>query len=417
MDKIQSNTGYNLLSSQNGEIKQNTFKQVPYPAQSVPQKTLRDEFVSQHKKNGLFERLYNGIKNLTHLGTGSKKAQAAIDKAEKGEISEEQARATITKYRNSQANSAQILGDAASIGASMGTFFGVRTLLKKLSARNAVNNNSVLKDIFGESGNLANKMADGLKSNKKLAIISAITAAFMGGFVKDTLLRINGIGSKEFKTDKKDFNNLATEYDRSAYKFEKKHNKRMRRNSHFRNFVSGAINGLMMPVTMVGGAIVGVPLYLAGNSLNRYFIGNNNESNKSFNSYFENLSNDGVAHAALAVGMAVPLVKKGKWSNVFDKNLEKAVAKLKDAALKPAFEENRTAYNELNDLLMNSREVENIIWSSESIEKQIKKLTDENIFAVKFKQISNDGSALCKALKEDCPPSRTFEEAKKNKRW
>ena len=34
---------------------------------TVPQKTLQDEFVSQHRKNGLIERLFNGIKNLTGL--------------------------------------------------------------------------------------------------------------------------------------------------------------------------------------------------------------------------------------------------------------------------------------------------------------------------------------------------------------
>ncbi|MCM1072532.1 MAG: hypothetical protein NC334_01860, partial [Bacteroides sp.] len=47
-----------------------------------PPRTAPDEFVYQHKKNGLVERLYNGIKNLTGLGVGSKKVKADLAKLE-----------------------------------------------------------------------------------------------------------------------------------------------------------------------------------------------------------------------------------------------------------------------------------------------------------------------------------------------
>ena len=69
----------NYFNSVPQEIKTQPFANAYPYATSMPQeKTLKDEFVSQHKKNGLVERLYNGIKNLTGLGTGSKKVKQAI---------------------------------------------------------------------------------------------------------------------------------------------------------------------------------------------------------------------------------------------------------------------------------------------------------------------------------------------------
>ena len=46
-----------------------------------------------------------------------------------------------------------------------------------------------------------------------------------------------------------------------------------------------------------------------------------------------------------------------------------------------------------------------------SIEDKILALTKENLFAVKMRQISNDGTKLTNALRENCPPSRTLEGA------
>ena len=47
--------------------------------QTQPEYTLTDVFKHEHKKNGLVERAYNGVKNLTGLGTGSKKVKAVIE--------------------------------------------------------------------------------------------------------------------------------------------------------------------------------------------------------------------------------------------------------------------------------------------------------------------------------------------------
>ena len=117
--------------------------------QTQPEYTLTDVFKYEHKKNGLVERAYNGVKNLTGLGTGSKKVKAVIAKAEKGEISEEEAQKTIDKYRKSQANSAQAFGDVLSIGSSGMTFFALRNYLKKLGAEAVVNKENQKLFLFG----------------------------------------------------------------------------------------------------------------------------------------------------------------------------------------------------------------------------------------------------------------------------
>lgn len=417
MPEVNSNYVY----PQQNYYQPNTFM----PAQtrvSMPELSIKDEFVKQHKKNGLFERLYNGIKNLTGLGAGSKKTKTLVEKAENGEISEEEARAGIDKYRKSQVNGAQAFGDLMSVGAAGLTFFKVRNALKMVSAEMQINSkfynmlaNQVNKVGKKHGKNFMGKLGESIlksgQSNAKMVGVATIAAALVGGFVKKWTLKFNRIGSDEFKYNKKDFNGAKTPYDKAQYKLEKKIKKRERRRTNFRNFLSGAINGLMLPISLLGGAFVGIPLYVAGNSLNRYFVANREEKNKSFKGYIENLKSDGITHAALAAAIAAPMIKKVNFANTFDKNLKKVVENLKDANLKPSGFEGKTTYQELDDILMNSKNIKNII-NKGSMEEQIQNLTNENIFAVKFIQIGHSGG-LAEALKENCPATRTLEEAQK----
>lgn len=372
----------------------------------------KDEFVIQHKKNGLFERLYNGIKNLTGLGVGSKKVQAELAKVKSGEITEEQARETVANYRKSQVNGAQSFGDLASIGASGLTFFFIRNKLKMLSAEMQLNHKyyETIAQGVGEAakssgkggwGKLAEQILKSGQSNKKMIGIATLAAAFAGGYAKALVMKLNSIGSKE--VDKKDFNGAKTPYDKAAYKYEKK----LAKKEHSRNFLSGMINGLMMPLTVIGGGLVGIPAFLLGNSLNRYFVANKTEKDKSFKGYVENLKNDSVTHAALAAAAAVPMIKKARYTAVFDKNLKAATDKLMDAALKKSEFEGKTTYQELEEILLDSPNIKNIIKDnfSVSVEERITQLTNENIFAVKFLQIGEHGE-LAEALRESCPRTR-----------
>lgn len=382
--------------------------------QTQPEYTLTDVFKYEHKKNGLVERAYNGVKNLTGLGTGSKKVKAVIAKAEKGEISEEEAQKTIDKYRKSQANSAQAVTDILSVGAAGLTYYKYRNHLKQAAAGAKINENIVKESKSNFSRTFSEFFSDKkclelAKNNGKLIGYAALGAMAAGAMVKMISSKINRIGSKEFKLDKKDYNNLRTEADKAQYKLDKKALKKARRKANFKNFIGGAVNGLMMPVSILGGGIAGVPLYLAGNSLNRYFVSNSEEKNKTFNGYVENLKNDGVTHVLTAAAMAVPMFKKASFTKVFDQNLAKAVDRLKDVTLRPSEFKGVSTYQELDNILMNSKSVQEIVDNSDlPIEEKVKKLSEENIFAVKFKQIANDKSDLTQALKEDCPPTRCF---------
>ena len=387
-------------------------EQVKYDRANRSPLSAQDEFIYQHKKNGLIERLYNGIKNLTGLGIGSKKVKAELAKVESGEITEEEAKQTIDKYRKSQVNSSQGFGDLVSIGASGITFFAIRNKLKMLSAEMQINKKyyddmaKMVGEISKESGKgfwgrLGESIIKSGQSNAKMVAVATVAAAFAGGLSKWGILKLNRIGSKE--VDKKDFNGAKDRYDKAAYKYEKKLNKKERPN----NFLSGMINGLMMPVTLIGGGIVGIPAYFAGNSLNRYFVANKTEKDKSFKGYVENLKSDAITHAAFAAAAAVPMVKKVRWTSVYDKNLKSATEKLVNATLQKSEFEGQTTYQELTEILLGAKNIQEIFENKAnlSMEERITRLTEENIFAVKFLQIGKTGE-WAEALRENCPRTR-----------
>lgn len=403
----------NVYSQQMMPMSKDMLKeQVKYDRANRPPLSAQDEFVRQHKKNGLVERLYNGIKNLTGLGVGSKKVKAELAKVEAGEITDEEAKQTIDKYRKSQVNSAQGFGDLMSIGASGITFFAIRNKLKMLSAEMQLNKkfyDEMAKGVGelakenGKSfwGRIGESIIKSGQSTSKMVAVATVAATLAGGLSKWGVLKLNRIGSKE--VDKKDFNGAKDRYDKYAYKYEKKLNKKERPN----NFLSGMINGLMMPITLIGGGIVGIPAYLAGNSLNRYFVANRTDKDKSLNGYVENLKSDGITHAVFAAAAAVPMAKKVRWTSVYDKNLKSATEKLLNATLKKSEFEGQTTYQELTDLLLQTDSIKKILENAEHlpIEERITKLTEENIFAVKFLQIGKTGE-WAEALRENCPRTR-----------
>ena len=392
---------------------------VSKPIATAPKiQTLSDTFVKEKKKNGLIERLYNGIKNLTGLGIGSKKVETEIAKAESGEIDKSLAEQKMKDFRRSQETSAQVVGDIASVGASAATFFTINKYSKYAKAAIDINMNNIksLSEFADIPEKIIKKVIPFLQSNKKLLAVGVGAAALVGGITKWALLKLNRIGSQEYKVKKEDFSanpkNLTNE-EKIAYKSEKKEKKSARRGANFRNFVSGAINGLMSPLMVLGGWIA-APAYIIGNSLNRYFVASKTDkSEKNFSNYIKNLKDDAVLHAAIATTAGIAMVKKGNFIKTFDKNMEVTVNKLKDAALKKPTYSTKTTYTELEELLLGSKNIDNILNSNLPNAEKIEALTKENIFAVKFKQISlsKDSDSLTRALREECPPTRTLEEA------
>ncbi len=408
--------------SNDNKVKQN-YTTTPNNA-----KDLRDEFVLQHKKNGLFERLYNKFKNITNFGLGSKKVEAQIAEFESGKADKESVKKTISDYRVSQENSAQAFGDVVAGLTGVSTFYTVKNFGNKLNARFKLNAVPGMLSDIPKIDKYIKPIKSIVGSKGKLVAVAAGVAALQAGMFKQWALQVNRIGSKEFKETDAEKNLKAQIKQKKAEKAPKteikalkkelkalqKQRSKAKRKQELKNFGTGFISGLLAPVTALAGGIVGAPLYVAANTGLRYATSQNDNRKKSFSDFVETLKNNAALNTVAAVAVAVPTLKKARYSKVLAKNLEKVVKDLKDAKLNPLkLDSNQTAYNELEDLMLNSSSINNILRSGSSVEEQILKLTDENIFAVKFLQISNGTTYLEKALKENCPPSRTMEEAQK----
>ena len=394
---------------------------------------IRDEFVKEKKKNGLIRKFYNFLKNKTNIGIGSKAVEKEIDKFEKGEISEENIKDTITKYKNSQQNSVQAFADTATAAVTVTGYYLGNNFIKKYQAQDKLdalpefiksikrNKDSIKFKRLGQIENI-------LKSKTKATMLMLPILGIIGGITKLTITQTERIGSKEFKVDKKAFT------DKKELKAEKKKVKKERRKTNFKNFLTGAVNGILAPVTALAGGIIGVPAYILAVTGLRYTTNNKDKKDKSLNDFAQSFKDNAVVNTLATVAVAVPAFKKANFSHVLGKNLDKVVDKLKDVKLElPDLPSSKSAYKELEDLMLNSEAIQNIVkstdpYSSDNMHKIIKNLTDENIFAVKFLQIKNKGllsgeynkyGEISEALRENCPPTRTLEEAQEhiNKLW
>ena len=430
-------------SGANGNYQNNPYLQYGNMNQQ-PQISVRDEYIKEHNKNGLTGRLYNWLKNITGLGLGSKKVEKIVEKSENGEISEEQARETIQKYRSAQANSSQIAGDALSIGSVLFGFLktkkelvegGPKSYLRKVHGLIGKEKEKKEMDIAANSIKAVVeklKLTDAKKieyfnNPKKGAIALGLGLWFTAGAVKWLFGIVDRIGSKEFVTDKKDFNGATNPYDKAAYSQAHKFDRREKHKANRKNFISGVINGITIPITGLVGGLVGVPAYFILNTLNRYFIGNHTDEEKSLKGYGESLKNNGVLNTGLALGLGIPAFIKTHNMAVFDKGARAAVEQLKHVKFDYTKNmlEGKTTYEEISDILLKSPEIKDIIAKDQSLlgafygkaqtEEEIaqlaEELIDKNFFAAKMKQISNDGSALARVLKEDLKPTRSYEEA------
>ncbi len=367
---------------------------------------LRDEFTKEHKKNGLFEKFYNFLKNKTNFGFGSNKVEQSISEYEKGNKTEEDVRNDISKYRSSQKNCEQIFGDTLSATAAVGTYLGVSNSLNKAKTLMEINGGELPKvglisDAISQFKKVdINKTVSNLLTKNKIIAFGAIAATLVGGLVKKYALKFNRVGSDEFKADKK-----------STTKQERKDIKKARRKENRKNFLTGALGGLLSPLVNVAGFIVGIPAYLATNFATRYLT--QNKENKSLKDFGESLKDNAAMNIVGGTVLAASLIKKGKFSEVLNKNLDIVQTKLKGVNLVSSDLNTKTAYSQLEDIMVNSDTIRAIRFGDDDLATQIQKLSEENIFAVKFMQISDDYGAISKELRESCPTTRTLEEAEK----
>lgn len=93
-------------------------------------KILKSQLKETKEKHGLIGKAWDGIKNLIGLGAGSNKAEAAIEKLEKGEISEEEALKAVDGYQKGQKQCVDMVADiragiAAFAACSLATGHGI----------------------------------------------------------------------------------------------------------------------------------------------------------------------------------------------------------------------------------------------------------------------------------------------------
>lgn len=426
LDKNQKTNYFITLQSAN-ETK--TAQSAPPPKVEPQTSEIRDEFVKLKKNNGLLRKFYNFLKNKTGIGLGSKAVEKEIDKFEKGEISQEEIKNKISQYKISQENIVQSTGDVATAAVTVSGYFVANNFIKKLRAKDKLQALPQWIKDFREHPprffkNKISTIENILKSKTKSTLVLMPILAIIGGLTKLQFGQIERIGSKEFKKDKT--------LDKQARKADKKAKNKARRKENLKNFGTGAINGMLAPVTALVGGIVGVPAYLAAITGLRYAT--SKKDDKSIKDFTQSMKDNAIVNIATTAAIAIPAFKKAHFSSVLSTNLDKVVKKLKGKQLQlPDLPSHKSAYQELEDMMLDSPVIQRIIKSENRYDKNmdsiINELTDENIFAVKFLQIKNGGGMLdgmnnpymeiSEALRENCPPTRTLEKAQEhiNKMW
>ena len=378
---------------------------------NINRPNFKDEFLKQHRKNGLIERFYNFLKNSTNFGTGSKKVLESIKLNEEGKRTDEQVKSDIQKYRISQKTSQQLLGDTLSAIAGMSVYSAINNNIKKEVALRKTGG-SFIKFLLESKTD--NKKIDAIINNlqeispTKRIGVAVGAAIFTGMFVKKLAMSINRIGSKEFKSQKK-----KSEQTKQERKLERKQLRKAKRKEGFKNIATGALNGALAPLIGVAGGIVGIPAFFAINLATRYLSSQKGDDKASLKDFAQKFKDNAVLNSAFIALTALPLAKKASYNKVLTENLNKVVSKLKKTNLSQPYKEHKTAYQQLEESLLKSDNINNILSDPLlPVAEQIKQLTKENIFAVKFIQISDHFGLLSTTLRENCPSSRTIEQAK-----
>ena len=388
---------------------------------------VRDEFVKAKKDNGLIRKSYNALKNVSGVGLGSKALENEIKRYENGEITKEEISQKIVKYKQSQENGTQTLGDVAAGAAAITTYFTMDKAIKNFRVQDKLNAlpeavKLALKglDEIPKGQKYLKIFRETIKSNTKVKLLMLPILAVVGGNTKQMVTLFDRLGSDEYTVNKKDFA-TKKEYKKAKWAATKASIKQSAK-----DFATGAVDGVLAPITAIAGGIVGVPAYLASTFGLKYLTAKNDNDKKSLGGFVEKLKDNAAVNTVGALLIALPALKKAHFNKVFSKNLEVVAKNLEGVKLKrPDLPSTKTTYQELEDIMINSESIQKILNPStvigakeKSIDDIIKELSNENLFAVKFLQIKkggifdkNDYRVISEALRENCPPTRTLEEA------
>lgn len=371
--------------------------------------SLNDKLAKAKRDNGLVEKFYDFLKNKTGFGISSNKVAQSIKQAEQDKISQKEVEKKLAAYKNSQENAAQNFGDLVSGAVAITGYFALTNTVKRIRAQMELKAFHPILEGFRPllekaPKDTVAKLKTFIKSNNKTKALIIPAVMLAGGITKYWLLKFNRIGSKEFKVENQD--QLSK---KELKKAERKLN-RKRHKENFRNFYTGALSGLLAPVLTLAGGIAGIPAYLLATTGIRFATRKDKKHNKT--SFVDSLKNNIALNSLFAAAIAIPAWRKVKYSKVLGANLDKVVKNLKGVKLeKPNLPSNKTTYDEIEHILLNSEEIKGIINSEGTVNEKILQLTEENLFAVKLLQIQRGGNELSSALIENCPSSRTIGEA------
>ena len=350
---------------------------------------LLDENAIINRRQGISAKGYDKIKSLTNLGRSQKSIQNKINDLKQGKTDYATVDKYIKDYKYTQRDASEITLDILTGAAS----FGIYSASRKITTLVSPFLNGKIKGIV-------------LKGSKPLGIAAAV---FTGMILKPILRFIDRIhlNHKE-KQDNKTF---------------------------WKDVLTGGLDGAMAPIATIKKALIGVPIILGENTIQRYLFVKRDDK-KSTKDFINKQKDNLILKLAGGSLLAYKAHKLTKSLNSWDKAINKALENIKD--IKP-FEKAQNA-SELFELsqqaqyLINPKLISDILGNEKSIEEKMRLIEETNIFLPKFLQtipenvlgmlkgfepeimgikITNleDLSTIITRFKSNCPQSRTVKEA------
>lgn len=348
---------------------------------------LEEQSKQAYRRQGYIGKAIDKTKSITGLGRNYKKITNQIKDFENGKTDFNTVNKSIKNYKYGQRDASELVLDVLTGLAGFGIYSGSRKLTKFVSP-------FLEKDISKKVGKFSKPISIGL--------------AVVSGMMLKPLLRF---------------------FDRIYLKRrEKKDNK-----TFWKDTLTGALDGAMAPVSILKGAILGIPLVMAENSLQRYLFVKRDDK-KSVNDFLDK-QKDNLILKGTAIGLAAYKARKLHLSlNDFDKAIAKAFENIKNLTPleKTSMEKEFMELLKMTTPLLDSKLLTNILGNT-SIENKMKALEEKNILIPKILQMIPENTLsklgtnemefmgvkfnpkeiaeIITRFKSNCPQSRTVKEA------
>ncbi len=355
------------------------------------EKELTDEKNKVYRRQGLIGKGIDKTKALVKVGRNQKSVQHKIDEFKKGNIDYQTVDKYIKDYKYGQRDASELVLDTLTGLSAFGMYSAARKITTFISP-------FASKDIASKAGKYSKGIGIGL-------------GVLTGIFTKPTLRFIDRIYLK---------------------RKEKKDNK-----TFWKDVLSGGIDGAVAPAAVLKGALLGVPVLMGENTLQRYlFI--KRDDKKSFSDFIDK-QKDNLGLKAAAVGIAAYKGRKLHSSlSAWNKAIAQALENVKDLKPMPHVtgESEFNALAEKASLLLDQKLFTEILLPGKSIEEKMRLIEAKNIFLPKFIQTIPENilgmfgemgnglefmgmklnnleelSTIVTRFKSDCPQSRTVQEA------